>query len=132
MTKPFSVRELGARIRAIFRRTRPGIEGHRSRQVLEHRGLVIDVDRHSVTLDGRPIPLTTFQFDLLRVLVQEPGRVFSRKELLEATSGSVYEGYERTMDVHVKNIRKVLEVDPTHPSRLVTVWGVGYKIQEFP
>jgi len=129
MTKPFSVRELGARIRAILRRSRSPAGSSRTR-VWSHKDLVVDPDRHSATLGGKPIPLTTTQFDLLRILVQEPGRVFSRKELMEAISGYVYEGYERTMDVHVKNIRKVLEEDPTHPTRLMTVWGVGYKIQE--
>jgi DNA-binding response OmpR family regulator len=129
MTKPFSVRELGARVRAILRRSQPAVSA-RSRRVLKHKDLSVDVERHTATLAGNPVALTTTQFDLLRILIQEPGRVFSRKELMEAISGYVYEGYERTMDVHVKNIRKVLEDDPANPTRLLTVWGVGYKIQE--
>jgi DNA-binding response OmpR family regulator len=98
--------------------------------VLAGQGIVLDMERHRVTRDGAEIPLTLAQFDVLRVLMSEPGRVFSRKELLESTSGYVYEGYERTMDVHVKNIRKVLEIHPDQPERVVTVRGVGYKFKE--
>jgi len=130
MTKPFSVRELAARIRAVLRRT-SGLSGaHPSRNLIEHGGVVLDVTKRTVTRNGQPVQLTSAQFDLVRILLQEPGRVFSRKELIESTSGYVYEGYERTMDVHVKNLRKVLEDEPSAPKRIVTVWGVGYKWQD--
>lgn len=127
MTKPFGVRELEARIRAILRRSRrPSGAGG----VLEHGGVQLDVDKHLVRKDGRNVRLTSAQFELLRILINEPGRVFSRRALVEAVSGSVYEGYERTVDVQVKNIRKSLEDDPARPSLILTVWGVGYKFRE--
>lgn len=130
MTKPFSVRELAARIRAVLRRTAGLTGGQTPRKAIEHRGIVLDVTKRTVTKDGQLVQLTSAQFDLLRILIQEPGRVFTRKELIESTSGYVYEGYERTMDVHVKNLRKALEDEPSEPTRIVTVWGVGYKWQE--
>lgn len=130
MTKPFSIRELGARIRAVLRRTSGS--GSPGRKLLEHGGLTLDGDKRQVTRNGVAVPLTSAQFDLLRVLMQEPGRVFTRKELIEATSGYVYEGYERTMDVHVKNLRKAVEDEPSRPVRIQTVWGVGYKFQDEP
>lgn len=127
MTKPFSVRELSARIRAVLRRTgRTGAEP----RVLSHGGLVLDPVRRSVTKAGRPVCLTSAQFEILRVLLGQPGRVFTRQELVEAVSGSAYEGYERTVDVQVKNIRKQIEENPGEPRLLVTVWRVGYKLEE--
>jgi len=127
MTKPFSVRELGARVRAILRRAgrTPSVKGP-----LATRGVALDPDKHKVTKNGAVVDLTSAQFELLRQLLQEPGRVYSRRELIEAIAGYTYEGYERTVDVHVRNLRKVLEDDPAHPTFLVTVWGVGYKVQE--
>lgn len=129
MTKPFSVRELAARIRAILRRT--GREGSGvARGTLEHRGISLDPVKRTLSKHGQPIQVTSAQFELLHILLQEPGRVFSRKELIEAISGYVYEGYERTMDVQIRNLRKALEDDPAQPTLLLTIWGVGYKVQE--
>lgn len=129
MTKPFSVRELGARVRAILRRTARGAS---VRGTLKAGGVELDPDKHRVTKNGAVVDLTSAQFELLRQLLQEPGRVYSRRELIEAIAGYTYEGYERTVDVHVRNLRKVLEDDPAHPTVLLTVWGVGYKVQEAP
>jgi len=127
ITKPFSVRELGARVRAVLRRYVSG-EASRGDEPLRHAGVELDPARRRVTRDGRELELTSAQFDLLRILFSDPGRVFSRRDLIERMSGYDYEGYERTIDVHVKNIRKVLEDDPAEPKILLTVWGAGYKI----
>lgn len=129
MTKPFSVRELGARVRAVLRRCgRPGAQAQSG--AVEHRGLRLDPARRSVTKDGRPVELTSAQFELLRVLLSSPGRVYTRGELIEAISGYRYDGYERTIDVHVKNLRKAVEDEPSEPALILTVWGVGYKAAE--
>ncbi len=130
LTKPFSVRELGARIRAVLRRYKRGKETVAPGSVLEHRGLRMDTEKRQVTKEGSVITLTSAQFDLLRVLLGTPGKVFTRRELIETISGYEYEGYERTIDVHIKNLRKVTEDDPSKPKLLLTVWGVGYKAQE--
>jgi len=131
MTKPFSIRELGARIRAILRRTSGSLVAPGTK-TLDVGGLVLDPVKRQVTRDGREVALTSAQFDLLKILMAAPGRAFTRKELIESTSGYHYEGYERTMDVHVKNLRKVIEDDPAEPTRLLTVWGIGYKFQDAP
>lgn len=130
MTKPFSVRELGARMRAILRRCGGRQNLAACGESVTHRGISLDVLKRKVTKDGRNIELTSAQFELLRILLQAPGRVFTRGELVESISGYAYEGYERTIDVHMKNLRKALEDDPSEPTLLLTVWGVGYKAQE--
>ena len=130
MTKPFSIRELGAQVRAILRRWAAG-KGDAGEQVLlSHRDIELDITRRSVSRNGVPVKMTTAQFDLLAMLMKNPGRVYTRGELIEALSGYQYEGYERTIDVQIKNLRKVLEDDPSHPDLIQTVWGVGYKVQE--
>lgn len=130
MTKPFSVRELGARIRAVLRRCGSGREIAACGEMVTHRDIELDVAKRKVTKGGRDIALTSAQFELLRILLKAPGRVFARSELVAAISGYEYEGYERTIDVHVKNLRKALEDDPAEPTLLLTVWGVGYKARE--
>jgi DNA-binding response OmpR family regulator len=130
MTKPFSVRELGARIRAILRRCARQRACAERGETIAHLGVELDAAKRKVTKAGRAVELTSAQFDLLRILLQSPGRVFTRGELIERMSGCEYEGYERTIDVHMKNLRKALEDDPGEPKLLVTVWGVGYKVQE--
>lgn len=130
VTKPFSVRELGARVRAVLRRYAGPEDKSREESVLRHAGVELDSAKRRVTKDGREIPVTSAQFELLRLLFSEPGRVFSRRDLIEKISGYDYEGYERTIDVHVKNIRKAIEADPANPKILLTVWGAGYKIGE--
>jgi len=129
LTKPFSVRELGARVRAVLRRyaaAAPGAAG----EILTVGKVTMDGEKRTVVKDGRAIDLTQAQFDLLRVLLKSPGRVFTRGDIIRGISGYEYEGYERTVDVHVKNIRKAIEDDPSNPTLIVTVWGVGYKAQE--
>ena len=130
MTKPFSVRELGARIRAVLRRCGPRDGSAACPDSIAHRGIELDAAMRKVTKGGVTVELTSAQFDLLRILLQAPGRVFARGELIERMSGYEYEGYERTIDVHIKNLRKALEDDPSEPELIVTVWGVGYKVQE--
>jgi DNA-binding response OmpR family regulator len=130
MTKPFSVRELGARIRSVLRRCGNRHDDAACGDSISHRGIELEVVKRKVTKAGRTIELTSAQFDLLHLLLQTPGRVFTRGELIEKLSGYEYEGYERTIDVHIKNLRKALEDDPTAPQLLLTVWGVGYKVQE--
>ena len=130
VVKPFSPLELVARVDAVLRRARPGgAEG-----VLSFGGgaLVIDPAAREVRLDGEPVALTRSEFDLLTALASVPGRVFSRYELVARVHGYDYEGYERTADVHVKNLRAKLGDDPRAPRWLVTVAGVGYKFGARP
>jgi len=124
VSKPFNPRELVARVRAVLRRTAgsaPPVE------ILRGGDLVLDVSAHLVTLAGQPLDLTPTEFDLLQVFMQNPGRAFTRLELLDRVQGDAYEGYERTIDAHVKNLRAKLGDDPRHPRYVQTVYGVGYK-----
>jgi DNA-binding response OmpR family regulator len=125
MTKPFNPRELVARVRAVLRRT-SGVAP--SAEILRAGALVLDVGGHQATLDGRALDLTPTEFELLAVLLQNPGRAFTRLELLDRVQGDAYEGYERTIDAHVKNLRAKLGDDPRHPRFIQTVFGVGYKL----
>ena len=127
VTKPFSPRELLARIRAVLRRI--GEERSEKRQV-RFGDLVVDFVRHEVTVQGKPVYLTPKEFKLLEALIQEPGRAFTRLELLDRVFGFDYEGLERTVDVHVMNLRKKIEPDPRKPIYIQTVYGVGYKFAE--
>jgi DNA-binding response OmpR family regulator len=127
VTKPFSPRELVARVRAVLRRT----EGHeRAAPLLSVDDLAIDPERRTVTVAGRAVELTPTEFDLLTVLARHPGRVFSRMELLERVQGYAYEGYERTVDAHIKNIRQKIEEHPRKPRYILTIYGLGYKFSE--
>ncbi|WP_243795086.1 response regulator transcription factor [Saccharopolyspora gloriosae] len=128
VTKPYSPRQLAARVRAILRRS--GRETRRERHVLEIGDLVINAERHEVTLAGVLLDCTPAEFRLLEVLAAEPGRVFSRGQLLSQAFGMDRFGTERTIDVHVMNLRRKLEPDPRKPVRLLTVYGVGYKLQD--
>jgi DNA-binding response OmpR family regulator len=123
VTKPFSLRELAARVRAVLRR----VEGKKPGEVLEFGPLKINLAAREVTLAGRPVELTPTEFDLLSFFAQHPGRVFTRRELLEAIQERSYASLPRTIDSHVKNLRHKLEADPAHPQFLLTVHGVGYK-----
>ncbi|WP_239459828.1 response regulator transcription factor [Nocardioides daejeonensis] len=123
VTKPFSPRELMARVEAVLRRTRPDPGA----SVVRAGSLVIDEERHLVTQAGRSVPCTPAEFRILRELVTHPSRVYSRQRLLEAAFGFDHDALERTVDVHVMNLRRKLERDPASPERLVTVYGVGYK-----
>ncbi len=132
ITKPFSMKELAARIRAVLRRSQPKqaqteqSEAH----VLVHGPIRLDPDKRRVTRDGISISLTGVQFDILARMMRQPGRVFTRMQLLESVQEYAFEGYERTVDVHIKNIRKALEPTPAKPVYILTVWGVGYKLAE--
>ncbi len=125
LTKPFSPRELVARVRAVLRRTQPSESG--LPEILRAGDLVLDLTGHSVREGDRHLELTPMEFDLLAVLMRSQGRVFTRLELLEQTQGYAYDGYERTIDVHIKNLRKKLEADSAQPRYVLTVFGVGYR-----
>jgi DNA-binding response OmpR family regulator len=127
ITKPFNPRELLARIRAVLRRT-VGIEEAGPSEV--HLGdMVMDFIRHEVRAQERVVNLTPTEFRLLETLVKEPGRAFSRLELLEQVFGYDYEGFERTVDVHIMNLRKKIEPEPSYPRYVVTVPGLGYRFE---
>ncbi len=126
VVKPFSPREMVARVRAVLRRGSPDPE---PAAVLTLGDLRLDVVRHEFTLGGLPVELTPSEFELLRAMMAAPARVFSRAQLLEATQGEAFEGYERTIDTHIKNLRKKIESNPRRPQRLLTVHGLGYKLQ---
>jgi DNA-binding response OmpR family regulator len=125
VTKPFNPRELVARVRAVLRRN-SGAPA--TVEVLRFGPLVLDPGAHEATLDGRVLVLTPTEFDLLAVLLRNPHRVFTRLELLERVQGDAYEGYERTVDAHIKNLRAKLGDDPRQPRFIQTVFGIGYKL----
>jgi DNA-binding response OmpR family regulator len=127
LTKPFNPKELVARVRAVLRRARPAAP---ATNVLERGDLVIDVDRHEVRRGGESLALTPTEFSLLEALASNPGRVLSRLQLLERVQGEAYEGYERAIDSHIKNLRQKVEPDPRKPRYVLTVFGIGYKFTE--
>jgi DNA-binding response OmpR family regulator len=128
VTKPFSPRELVARVRAVLRR----VAGEREQAPppIVAGDVQIDLERRRVIVGDRVVELTPTQFDLLAVLARHPGRVFTRLELLDRVQGYAFEGYERTVDAHIKNLRQKIEPDPKQPRYLLTVYGVGYKFTE--
>jgi two-component system alkaline phosphatase synthesis response regulator PhoP len=129
ITKPFSPREVIARARALLRRA-GGLLGA-GESIIQVGPITLDLTRRSIQVASRPVELTPTEFDLLAVLVRNAGRPLSRTQLLEAVQGNAYEGYERTIDAHIKNLRRKIEPDPLHPTCIVTVFGVGYKFHEF-
>lgn len=129
ITKPFSPRELVARVRAILRRA-GGAQPESN--MLRAGALTLDRDARIVVANGQECELTPMEFGLLETLMSNPGRAFSRMELLERTQGFAYDGYERTVDVHVKNLRKKIEEDPGSPVHILTVFGVGYRFSTNP
>jgi DNA-binding response OmpR family regulator len=126
VVKPFSPREVVARVRTIFRRTTTETP---ESNVIEVGQLKIDLEQHTVMLGSRLIELTPTEFDILAVLARQPKRVFSRLQIMEQAQGDAFEGYERTIDAHIKNIRFKLEPDPKRPKYIHTVFGVGYKLE---
>lgn len=128
LTKPFSPRELVARVRAILRRTRGAEVPLVDTISFDHGALEIDTARHEVCRRGEPVELTPNEYRLLVTLARYPGRTYSRFELISHVQGYEYDGYERTIDAHVKNLRKKIEVDPRHPRFVETVFGVGYRV----
>ncbi len=126
ITKPFNPREVVARVRAVLRRAMGNATVPKIIQVDKLR---MDIDSHLVTFDDHALELTPTEFDLLKVLLESPGRVFTRVELIEkALGGYVYEGMERTVDSHIKNLRRKIEVDSRNPTCIETVYGVGYRL----
>ena len=128
IVKPFSTKELVARVRAVLRRTDP-VSGAKAEQ-LRVGDLEIDLVRMRVTVAGRIIDLTPTEFDLLVTLAREPGRVFTRGQLLDAIHGVAIESYERAIDAHVKNLRRKIEPDTRKPRFVLTVHGVGYRFAD--
>lgn len=129
VVKPFSPREVVARVRTIFRRA----DGEPTQpEVIRVGDLQINLEQHSVTVSDRPIELTPTEFDILVVLARQPKRVFTRLQIMEQAQGNAFEGYERTMDAHIKNIRIKLEPNPKKPIYVHTVFGVGYKFEVNP
>ncbi len=124
MTKPFSPRELAARVRAVLRR----LPGERGPNETKHGKLTVNFLQHEAYLANEPLNLTLVEFKLLGVLIKEPGRVFSRAQLIEKALGYDFEGFDRTIDVHILNLRRKIEPDPRHPRYIKTIYGAGYKL----
>jgi len=122
VTKPFSPRELVARVRVVLRRFEP------SEDKLVVGDLVLDPATRELVVRGEPVALTATELRLVEVLMRAPGRVFSRDELAQRALGAAYDGLDRTIDVHIKNVRKKIEVDRANPTQIVTVFGLGYKL----
>lgn len=127
IVKPYSPREVVARVRAVLRRA--GQAPVTSKRI-EEGDLEIDLESHNVRRAGEPLDLTPTEFNLLAAMASQPGRVFSRLQLLESAQGQAYEGYERTVDAHIKNLRAKLEPDPRQPRYIETVFGVGYRFHK--
>ncbi|MFC2079765.1 response regulator transcription factor [Candidatus Bipolaricaulota bacterium] len=123
VVKPFSARELEARVHAVLRRSTGG-----ATSIIEVGQVRLDHEQRQVHIAGEPIELTAMEFDLLAFLMAQPGRVFTRMELLEAVRGEAYGGFERSVDSHIKRLRQKIEADPHEPSLILTVFGVGYKL----
>ncbi|MDF2730608.1 MAG: two component transcriptional regulator, winged helix family [Acidimicrobiia bacterium] len=126
VVKPFSPRELVARVKAVLRRT----GGEVATETIRVLDLLVSLPNRSVERDGSRIELTATEFELLRTLASNPGRVFTRGQLLDSISGVSFESYERAIDAHIKNLRKKLEPDPRRPRYVLTVYGVGYKFSD--
>jgi len=126
VTKPFSPRELAARVRAVLRR----LPGERGPEKIEHGELSLNCLKHEASLAGKPLNLTPIEFKLLGVLAKEPGRVFSRAQIIEKAFGYDFDSFDRTIDVHILKLRRKIEPDPRHPRYIKTVYGAGYKLLE--
>ncbi len=127
LAKPFSPRELVARVRAVLRRTEGNVE---ATSVLRFDELVLDLNRRTVRVGGRSADLTATEFELLQVLARSPGRPFTRAQLLDRVYDIAYDGYDRTIDAHIKNLRRKIEPDPREPRYILTIYGVVYKFAE--
>ncbi len=124
ITKPFSPRELVARVRAVLRRTETAVSPTKT---VRFGDLELNNDSRTVKVNGNYVELTKMEFDLLATLISSPGRAFNRLDLLERTQGYAYDGYERTVDVHIKNLRKKIEPDSSKPTYILTSFGIGYR-----
>lgn len=132
LAKPFSPRELEYRIEALLRRNSPGPRQSGDEERMEIGDLVVDKRRHEVSRGGAKIDLTPLEFQILELLASEPGRAWSRNDLLDRVWSTEYEGYQRNIDPHINRLRKKLEADPKNPHYVLTVRGVGYKLNESP
>jgi DNA-binding response OmpR family regulator len=130
ITKPFSIREFRSRVRALLRRAAAPRHESRADEVIESDGVTIDLARRVVEVEGRPVQLTYVEFELLRILASNPGRVYTRQMLLEALWGGSDYREPRTIDVHVRHLREKLERDPREPELIFTVRGVGYRFRD--
>ncbi|MFN4293520.1 MAG: response regulator transcription factor [Thermoflexales bacterium] len=130
VTKPFNPQEVVARVRAILRRAQWSAQTPPT--IFHVGGLRLNAGEHTVTLDGRPVDLTPTEFALLRAMMANPNYAFTRSELIEQALGYDYEGLERTIDSHIKNLRRKIEPDPANPSYIETVVGVGYRLRASP
>jgi DNA-binding response OmpR family regulator len=129
LTKPFSPKELVARVRAVLRRMDAAYAGAGA-ETIRAADLVLDVPRMRVTLGDRVVDVTPTEFQLLATLARQPGRIFTRAQLLDAVHGVAFESYERAIDAHIKNIRRKIEPNPREPRYILMVYGVGYKFAE--
>ena len=129
LAKPFDNLELGLRIQALLKRT--SVQDHRlAQKVIRHGNLEIDMDRHTVSVNGREVSLTPIEFNIVKLLASTPGYVYSRNDLLNAIWDTAYEGYKRNIDPHVNRLRTKIEDNPKKPKYILTVWGVGYKFND--
>jgi len=128
ITKPFSPREVVARVKAVLRRVQA--YDAQAAEVLRVADLVMDLRSRRVSVGGSEVSLTPTEFDLLQVLMREPGRVFTRAQLVEAVYDIAYAGYDRAIDSHIKNLRQKIEPDPRNPRYILTVYGVGYRLAQ--
>lgn len=127
IVKPFSPRELVARVRAVLRRVQGGV---RQSGLVRAGELEIDTAGYRVTVTGRPVHLTRTEFTLLASLAQNPGQALTREQLLDRLHGVIYEGFDRSIDSHIKNLRRKIEADPLNPRYVLTVYGIGYKFTD--
>ncbi|MFC1981189.1 response regulator [Chloroflexota bacterium] len=127
VTKPFDPKELVSRVKAVLRRSEGKAEPQGRLTVAD---LSIDVEKRQVYRGAEAVELTPIEFELLKVMAENPGRVYQRMQLLDRVQGDAYEGYDRTIDSHIKNLRKKIEPDPEHPRYIITVYGVGYKLED--
>jgi two-component system response regulator RegX3 len=130
ITKPFGIPELLARIRSVLRRRTPGEDSPKKSSKLQAAGITLDLDKHEVVVDGREVALALREFNLLEYLMRNAGRVLTRWQIIERVWGAEYFGDTKTLDVHVRRLRSKIEEDPTHPTRLVTIRGLGYRMEE--
>ncbi len=127
ITKPFSPRELVARVRALLRRAKGTVYVS---GIIREGDLVMNTENHSLSVDGRQIRLTRIEFGLLEILIRHPGQIFSRAQLLENLHGVAYVGYDRSIDAHIKNLRRKIEKNPANPKYILTVYAVGYTFND--
>ncbi|MEM9298051.1 MAG: response regulator transcription factor [Bacteroidota bacterium] len=130
LTKPFSVREFIARVKAIFRRVDMLKEGNKETLIIKHNGLIVDQSKRKVTINDERIELTPKEFDLLYLLASNPGKSYSRDQLLSKVWGYEFEGYEHTVNSHINRLRAKVELDISNPTFILTTWGVGYRFND--